>query len=63
MSFKYNKVLVIGATSGIGYASAERLVQEGKKVIVVGRRKENLDAFVDKHGKDKVKPDCSISIT
>jgi short-subunit dehydrogenase involved in D-alanine esterification of teichoic acids len=53
MSLKYNKVLVIGATSGIGYALAEKLVQDGKKVIVVGRRKENLDAFVDKHGKDK----------
>ncbi|KAF1957215.1 short-chain dehydrogenase/ reductase-like protein [Byssothecium circinans] len=53
MSFKYNKVLVIGATSGIGLAYAEKVVEAGKHVIVVGRRKENLDAFVDKQGKDK----------
>ncbi|KAF2468431.1 short-chain dehydrogenase/ reductase-like protein [Lindgomyces ingoldianus] len=53
MSFKYNKVLLIGATSGIGEAYAEKVVQDGKKVIVVGRRMENLDAFVEKHGKDK----------
>jgi short-subunit dehydrogenase involved in D-alanine esterification of teichoic acids len=54
MSLKYNKVLIIGATSGIGYAYAEKVVADGKKVIIVGRRKENLDAFVEKHGKDKV---------
>ncbi|KAF2874391.1 short-chain dehydrogenase/ reductase-like protein [Massariosphaeria phaeospora] len=53
MSLKYNKVLLIGATSGIGLAYAEKIVQDGKKIIVVGRRKENLDAFVEKHGKDK----------
>ncbi|KAF2193704.1 NAD(P)-binding protein [Zopfia rhizophila CBS 207.26] len=53
MSLKYNKVLLIGATSGIGEAYAEKVVKAGKKVIVVGRRKERLDAFVEKHGKDK----------
>jgi len=53
MALKYSKVLVIGATSGIGLAYAEKIVGDGKKVIVVGRRKENLDAFVEKHGKDK----------
>ena len=52
MSFPYRKVLVIGATSGIGEALAARLVQEKSRVIVVGRRKERLDAFVDKYGKD-----------
>ncbi|KAL9066976.1 MAG: hypothetical protein Q9161_007220 [Pseudevernia consocians] len=53
MPFQYKKVLVIGATSGIGKALASRLVQEGSSVIVVGRRKENLEAFVHEHGKDK----------
>jgi len=51
MSFPYEHVLVIGATSGIGRAIAERLVKEGKKVTVVGRRKERLDEFILKHGK------------
>lgn len=53
MPFPYKKVLIIGATSGIGKALASRLVQEGSSVIVVGRRKENLEAFVHEHGKDK----------
>jgi len=53
MPFIYKKVLVIGATSGIGEALASRLIQEGTSVIVCGRRKERLEAFVHKHGKDK----------
>jgi NADP-dependent 3-hydroxy acid dehydrogenase YdfG len=43
---------MIGATSGIGNAMAERIVQSGSKVIVVGRRQERLDSFVSKHGKE-----------
>ncbi|KAJ9641032.1 hypothetical protein H2201_002267 [Coniosporium apollinis] len=53
MPFPYKKVLVIGATSGIGEALAAKLVDNGHKVVVVGRRKEKLDAFVSKHGSDK----------
>ena len=44
---------MIGATSGIGAAMASRLVEEGSKVIAVGRRQDRLDEFVHKHGKDK----------
>ncbi|PSK60734.1 Zinc-type alcohol dehydrogenase-like protein [Elsinoe australis] len=53
MPFQYKKVLVIGATSGIGEALASKFVSEGSKVVVVGRRKENLDKFVQSHGSDK----------
>ena len=53
MPFPYKKVLVIGATSGIGEALAARFVKEGSYVIVVGRRKERLAEFVHKHGNDK----------
>ena len=53
MSFPYKKVLVIGATSGIGLELAERLVKQGVFVIAVGRRQERLDAFVNKAGQDK----------
>ncbi|KAM0148503.1 hypothetical protein ACHAPG_009947 [Botrytis cinerea] len=49
MSFPYKHVLLIGATSGIGLALAERLIQECK-VTIVGRRKDRLDEFVAKHG-------------
>ena len=53
MPFPYKKVLVIGATSGIGEALAARFVEEGASVIVVGRRKDKLADFVHKHGHDK----------
>jgi NADP-dependent 3-hydroxy acid dehydrogenase YdfG len=32
---------------------AKKLVSEGCFVIVTGRRKENLDKFIDRHGNDK----------
>lgn len=53
MPFKYHKILVIGATSGIGAAMADRLVQEGSQVIAVGRRQGRLDDFVRRHGNHK----------
>jgi NADP-dependent 3-hydroxy acid dehydrogenase YdfG len=53
MAFEYKHVLLIGATSGIGEAMADRLVEVGVKVTAVGRRKERLDEFVTKHGADK----------
>ncbi|KAF1989784.1 short-chain dehydrogenase/oxidoreductase [Aulographum hederae CBS 113979] len=52
MAFSYKKILVVGATSGIGLALAERFVSNNQKVIVAGRRKEHLDAFVEKHGEE-----------
>jgi short-subunit dehydrogenase involved in D-alanine esterification of teichoic acids len=56
MPFKYKKVLLVGATSGIGYAMAEKMLENGIKVIVVGRRKEKLDELVKKHGNEKAYP-------
>ena len=32
---------------------ADRLIQEGSKVIAVGRRQDRLDNFIRKHGSDK----------
>ncbi|KAF7713756.1 Uncharacterized protein PECH_008192 [Penicillium ucsense] len=55
MPFEYKRVLIIGATSGIGEALAAKVVEHGTPVIVTGRRKENLDAFAKKHDSDKVK--------
>ncbi|KAJ9653904.1 hypothetical protein H2198_006955 [Neophaeococcomyces mojaviensis] len=54
MSFPYKKVAVFGATSGIGFALAERLIENNVFVIAIGRRKENLAQLVQKHGHDKV---------
>ncbi|KAJ5108367.1 hypothetical protein N7456_005042 [Penicillium angulare] len=55
MPFEYKKVLLIGATSGIGKSLATKLVENGTQLVIAGRRKENLDAFVQQHGSDKVK--------
>lgn len=54
MPFQYKKVLIIGATSGIGWALAEKIVENGTHVVIVGRRQEKLDEFQKKHGSDKV---------
>ncbi|KAL4757257.1 putative short-chain dehydrogenase/oxidoreductase [Aspergillus foveolatus] len=51
----FNKVLIVGATSGIGRALATRLVEKGIPVVISGRREENLQEFVRQHGSDKVK--------
>lgn len=53
MSWPYRKVLVIGATSGIGEALAAQFVQAGSHVIVSGRREEKLVDFVHQHGKEQ----------
>ncbi|GFF34985.1 uncharacterized oxidoreductase DltE [Aspergillus udagawae] len=50
MAFPYKHVLLIGATAGIGRAMADRLIQAGVKVTAIGRRKDRLDEFVQKHG-------------
>ncbi|KAL1310725.1 hypothetical protein AAFC00_000980 [Neodothiora populina] len=53
MPFQYKKVLLIGATSGIGEALANRIAENGVFVIVTGRRQDKLDEVVSKHGSEK----------
>lgn len=61
MQFQYKKVLVLGGTSGIGWALAAKLVETGTSVIVVGRRKEKVDEFVKQHGNSgKVTVDSAV---
>jgi short-subunit dehydrogenase involved in D-alanine esterification of teichoic acids len=44
-----NKVLITGATSGIGLALAERFLELGNAVVGVGRRRETLDSLREKY--------------
>ncbi|KAF3918919.1 hypothetical protein ABW20_dc0105852 [Dactylellina cionopaga] len=48
--FGYKKVLIIGATSGIGEALAEKFVREGIEVVTTGRREDRLKVFTEKNG-------------
>ncbi len=38
--------LITGASRGIGFAVAQRIVAEGGQVVVTGRKPERLDAAV-----------------
>jgi short-subunit dehydrogenase involved in D-alanine esterification of teichoic acids len=58
----YKKTLIIGATSGIGEALAAKLVSQGTKVVVVGRRQDRLNDVVAKLGPDKTS-DFAFDIT
>lgn len=47
----FSKVIVTGGAGGLGYAMAENLVSQGKKVIIVGRTESKLKDAVEKLGK------------
>jgi len=42
--------LVTGSSEGIGYAIAERLIQEGAHIVICGRRPDVLEAAAEKLG-------------
>ncbi|PDP87826.1 oxidoreductase [Glycomyces fuscus] len=42
--------LITGGTSGMGLATARRLLEEGARVVITGRDKDRLDAAVEELG-------------
>lgn len=50
MSITHQRILVIGGSSGMGLATAQRLVQAGAEVFIAGRDPARLDAAVTSLG-------------
>ena len=46
--------VIIGGTSGIGLATAQRFVDEGAYAFIIGRRQSELDKAVNQIGKNNV---------
>ncbi len=61
MNIKGNTVLITGGGSGIGFALAERFVNEGNEVIICGRSMEKLEAAKEKLPQLHIKQ-CDISV-
>jgi NAD(P)-dependent dehydrogenase (short-subunit alcohol dehydrogenase family) len=53
--------LITGGTSGLGFATAKRFVEEGATVYITGRRKAELDTAVSKIGSNVVGVQGDIS--
>ena len=68
MNLSNNKILITGGATGIGFALAERFVEENNTVIICGRRQEALDEAAQKipslitYQCDLADPDDRISL-
>lgn len=50
LQIKNQRFIVCGASSGFGYAIAQRLLKEGAKTIVIARREKKLNELSDEYG-------------
>lgn len=53
-------VVVTGVTSGIGLACARQLIEQGNKVVGIGRRQERLQALGDELGGNFLPLSCDV---
>ena len=49
-----DSIVIIGATSGIGRAVAERFAKEGVRIGIAGRREERLRELQERYGAERV---------
>ncbi len=52
--FENKTILITGGSSGIGLAGAERLLNEGAKVLITGRTEKHLKAAEERLGKNVI---------
>ena len=62
LKLKGKKALVTGSTSGIGYAIAQSLLQEGASIIINGRTEERVLSAVDKLNKYNIHKQIVVGI-
>ena len=55
-------ILVLGASSGIGYAVTENFAQRGGTLFIAARRKEQLQGLQHKYGQVQGIWDCDLSV-
>ncbi|MCJ1472943.1 hypothetical protein MMC13_001592 [Lambiella insularis] len=56
MAFPYQHILMVGATSGIGKAMADRLLEGGPRSRRLGEERTGWREFVSRYGKSKAVP-------
>ena len=61
MKLSKNKILITGATSGIGEALLNKFIELDNEVIIVGRNRDKLDYLEQKH-KQVISFYCDLSI-
>ena len=54
--------LVTGGTTGLGFGTAQCLIEAGATVYITGRRREVLDAAVEKLGKGAIGIQADVSV-
>lgn len=61
MQIKHSVVLITGASSGIGEATARAVVQAGARAVLLARRQDRLDNLARELGEDVLALPCDVT--